>query len=333
MNKELSANTTLSHYQIRAQIGAGGMGEVYLAQDTKLDRKVALKILPADVGTNRDRMERFVREAKSAAALNHPNIAHIYEIGESNGTHFIAMEFIDGETLRVKIHRGKAPLPKLLKYLIQVAQGLSKAHAAGIVHRDLKPENIMITRDDYAKVLDFGLAKLVEPQRTFESGQAGSSDVATAIMRQQSIPGMVMGTIGYMSPEQASGRVNEIDHRSDIFSFGCILFEAATGQRAFEGKDAVDSLNKIIREPVAPISELNPLAPADLQRVVRRCLAKDPDERYQTIKDVAIELKEVRRELKDSAGVDTTVPPPPSGKFGVSPARGTASSAQISATE
>ena len=152
------------------------MGEVYLAQDTKLDRKVALKILPADVASHRDRMERFVREAKSAAALNHPNIAHIYEIGESEGTHFIAMEFIDGETLRHKIHRDKAPLPKLLKYLIQVAQGLSKAHSAGIVHRDLKPDNIMITRDDYAKVLDFGLAKLVEPQRTFGPNESGSSE-------------------------------------------------------------------------------------------------------------------------------------------------------------
>src|SRR5882762_5657155 len=298
MNKELSANTTLSHYQIRAQIGAGGMGEVYLAQDTRLDRKVALKILPADVGTNRDRMERFVREAKSAAALNHPNIAHIYEIGESDGTHYIAMEFIDGETLRHKIHRDKAPLPKLLKYLTQVAQGLSKAHAAGIIHRDLKPDNIMITRDDYAKVLDFGLAKLVEPQRTFESGQVGSSEIATAIMQQQSIPGTVVGTVGYMSPEQASGRVHEIDHRSDIFSFGCILFEAATGQRAFEGKDALDSLHKIVHAPTPQLKDVNPLAPDELQRIVRRCLAKEPEKRYQSIKEVALELDDLQQELK-----------------------------------
>ncbi len=161
------------------------MGEVYLAQDTRLDRKVALKVLPEEVASHRDRMERFIREAKSAASLNHPNIAHVYEIGESNGTHFIAMEFIDGETLREKIHRDKAPLTKLLKYLIQVAQGLSKAHAAGIVHRDLKPDNIMITRDDYAKVLDFGLAKLVEPQRTFGPSDSGSSEIATALMQQQ----------------------------------------------------------------------------------------------------------------------------------------------------
>jgi len=247
-------------------------------------------------------MERFVREAKSAAALNHPNIAHIYEIGESDGTHYIAMEFIDGETLRHKIHRDKAPLPKLLKYLTQVAQGLSKAHAAGIIHRDLKPDNIMITRDDYAKVLDFGLAKLVEPQRTFESGQVGSSEIATAIMQQQSIPGTVVGTVGYMSPEQASGRVNEIDHRSDIFSFGCILFEAATGQRAFEGKDALDSLHKIVHAPTPQLKDVNPLAPDDLQRVVRRCLAKEPEKRYQSMKEVALEIDDLQQELKGVTG-------------------------------
>src|SRR5439155_22670019 len=258
-----------------------------------------------------DRMERFVREAKSAASLNHPNIAHVYEIGESNGTHFIAMEFIDGETLRDKIHRDKAPLPKLLKYLIQVAEGLSKAHAAGIVHRDLKPDNIMITRDDFAKVLDFGLAKLVEPQRTFGSNESGSSEIATAVMQQpgppagqpgwsgqHSTPGMVMGTIGYMSPEQASGRVDEIDHRSDIFSFGCILFEAATGQRAFEGKDVLDSLHKIVHAPTPQLKDANPLAPAELQRVVRRCLAKEPEKRYQSIKELAIELDDLQQELK-----------------------------------
>ena len=230
----LENGTIIKQYKILSAIGKGGMGEVFLAQDTKLERKVALKILPADVASNRDRMERFVREAKSAASLNHPNIAHVYEIGESNGTHFIAMEFIDGETLRDKIHRDKAPLPKLLKYLIQVAEGLSKAHAAGIVHRDLKPDNIMITRDDFAKVLDFGLAKLVEPQRTFGSNESGSSEIATALMQQpgppagqpgwsgqHSTPGMVMGTIGYMSPEQASGRVDEIDHRSDLHQVDC----------------------------------------------------------------------------------------------------------------
>src|SRR6266852_1715328 len=310
MNKELATNTTLSHYRIVSKIGAGGMGEVYLAQDTTLDRKVALKVLPAEVASNRDRMDRFIREAKSAAALSHPNIAQIFEIGEDNGMHFIAMEFVEGVTLREKIHRERTELRKLLRYLQHAAEGLAKAHAAGIVHRDLKPDNIMITREGHAKILDFGLAKLIEPQLTEAVEGQNSGDAATAIMQQHSTPGVIMGTVGYMSPEQAQGKTNEIDQRSDVFSFGCILFEAVTGRRAFEGKDAVESLNKIIREPVAPLSELNPSAPVDLQRVVRRCLAKDPDERYQTIKDVAIELKEVRREMK-TPGIDTTIPPPP----------------------
>ena len=220
------------------------MGEVYLAQDTKLDRKVALKILPADVATNPDRMERFVREAKAAAALNHPNIAHIYEIGDSEGTPFIAMEYVDGVTLREKIHHSGEPLVVLVGYLAQVAEGLAKAHHAGIVHRDLKPDNVMITRDGYAKILDFGLAKLVEPRGPLGIDQAEPDRTIGTV--QQSTPGMVLGTIGYMSPEQASGRVHQIDHRSDIFSFGCLLFEAMTGQMAFEGKDALDSLHKIV---------------------------------------------------------------------------------------
>src|SRR5512134_690165 len=166
MNMDLSANTTLSHYRIVSKIGAGGMGEVYLAQDTKLDRKVALKILPADVASNQDRMDRFVREAKAAAALNHPNIAHVYEIGESDGTHFIAMEFVEGVTLRETIHHERIELEKLLRYLQHAAEGLAKAHAAGIVHRDLKPDNIMISSDGHTKILDFGLAKLIERATT-----------------------------------------------------------------------------------------------------------------------------------------------------------------------
>src|SRR5438309_2524445 len=199
MSEPLSVNTTLSHYRIVSKIGAGGMGEVYLAQDTKLDRRVALKILPADVAANRDRMERFVREAKSAAALSHPNIAQIFEIGEHEGTHFIAMEFVEGVTLREKIHRERPELRKLFRCLQHVAEGLAKAHAAGIVHRDLKPDNIMVTRDGHAKILDFGLAKLIEPQRPpgIDSGSAGED--ATALLQQHSTPGMIMGTVGYMS--------------------------------------------------------------------------------------------------------------------------------------
>jgi eukaryotic-like serine/threonine-protein kinase len=276
----LSDGTRLGHYEIRSKLGEGGMGEVYLAQDTKLDRKVALKILPTDVASNRDRMERFVREAKSAAALNHPHIAHIYEIGESDGVNFIAMEYIDGETLREKIHRDKAPLAKLLKCLTQVAEGLAKAHSAGIVHRDLKPDNIMITREGYAKILDFGLAKLVEPQSPSESGDAGASEIATAVMQQHSIPGMVMGTVGYMSPEQAQGKTKEIDPRSDIFSFGCIVFEAATGNEAFAGKDVLDSLHKIVHAPTPQIKESNPLVavctiPVTSAGIVSRWLRKE----------------------------------------------------------
>src|SRR5713226_8004641 len=235
MNKELATNTTLSHYCIVSKIGEGGMGEVYLAQDTKLDRKVALKILPAELAVNRDRMERFVREAKSAAALNHPNIAHIYEIGEADGVNFIAMEFIDGLTLRELIHGRQTELSKLLRYLQHAAEGLARAHAAGIVHRDLKPDNIMITNDGHAKILDFGLAKLIEPQQTSQTSSEGASEFATAILQQHSATGMVLGTVGYMSPEQAQGKTNQVDHRSDIFSFGCILFEAVTSHKAFEG--------------------------------------------------------------------------------------------------
>jgi serine/threonine protein kinase/tetratricopeptide (TPR) repeat protein len=296
--------TQLGRYEIRSQIGEGGMGEVYLAQDRKLDRKVALKILPVDVASNQERMGRFVQEAKAAAALNHPNIAHVYEIDEVDGHHFIAMEFIDGETLRECILSRQTDLRKLLRYLQHVAEGLAKSHAAGIVHRDLKPDNIMITRDGHAKILDFGLAKLIEPQGQKDGGEI-ASEVDTVL---QSTPGVIRGTAGYMSPEQARGKTREIDHRSDIFSFGCILYEATTGRKAFEGKDALDSQLKIVYAPTPVIKEVNPTAPEDLQRIVRRCLAKDPEDRYQTIKEVVIELRDVRRQL-EGAGVDTSVPP------------------------
>jgi serine/threonine protein kinase/tetratricopeptide (TPR) repeat protein len=301
----VSVGARLGRYEIRSKIGAGGMGEVYLAQDTTLDRKVALKILPADLAANQDRMRRFVQEAKAAAALNHPNIAHIYEIGESDDTNFIAMEFVDGVTLRGKIHQERTDLRKLLRFLQYAAEGLAKAHTAGIIHRDLKPDNIMITRDGHAKILDFGLAKLIE-QPPMPGGD--SSEVATAVMPQHSTPGTVMGTVGYMSPEQAQGKTREIDERSDIFSFGCILFEAATGKKPFEGESVIKSLHMVVYEPAPPITDLSPSAPADLQRIVRRCLAKDPDERYQSIKEVAIELKELRRQM-ESGDLETTVPP------------------------
>ena len=297
----LSPETQLGRYAIRSLLGAGGMGEVYLAQDTSLNRKVALKVLPADVASNQDRMRRFKQEATAAASLNHPNIAHIYEVGVASDLNFIAMEYVDGTTLRDKIHNDQ--LAKLLRTLQHVAEGLAKAHDAGIVHRDLKPDNIMITSDGHAKVLDFGLAKLIEPT----SNSATSGEEPT-ILQQHSTPGLVLGTLGYMSPEQAQGKTKEIDNRSDIFSFGCILFEAITKQKAFAGKDQIEVLNKIIREPAPPLSAFIANAPPDLQRIVRRCLAKDPNDRYQNVKDVAIELKEVRRDMEDTV-IDTTVPP------------------------
>ncbi len=292
----LAPKTQLGRYEIRSLIGAGGMGEVYLAQDTSLNRRVAVKVLPVEVASNQDRMRRFKQEAISAASLNHPSIAHIYEIGESEGLNFIAMEYVDGATLRTKIHDEHEELSKLLRVLQHVAEGLAKAHDAGIVHRDLKPDNVMTTSDGHGKILDFGLAKLVEPQPA-----AGSVSSEEPTILQHSTPGVILGTAGYMSPEQAQGKTRQIDHRSDIFSFGCILFEAVTGRRAFAGTDTIDTLNKIIREPAPSIASFNPDAPPDLQRIVRRCLAKDPDQRYQSIKDVAIELKEVRRELQEHA--------------------------------
>lgn len=287
---------SIAHYKILSLLGRGGMGEVYLARDIRLDRKVALKILPADLAANQDRMRRFVQEAKAAAALNHPNIAHIYEIGEADGVNFIAMEFIDGQTLRQCILDLSTDLPKLLQLFQHAAEGLSKAHAAGIVHRDLKPENIMITRDGHAKVFDFGLAKLIEPPQSSNSSEA-SEFVTATIPDSHSAYGLVLGTAGYMAPEQAQGNTDEIDQRSDIFSFGCILYEAVTGHKAFEGKDRIDRLNKIIRETPPPIGDFNLNAPPELQKIVRRCLEKDPEERYQSIKDVAIEIKELRRQL------------------------------------
>ena len=322
----LEAGTKFGRYEILSQIGKGGMGEVYLAKDTKLDRNVALKILPAELASSRDRMIRFVQEAKAAAALNHPNVAHVYEISEHDGLNFIAMEYVEGRTLREKIHYEQTDLRKLLKYLQQVASGLAKAHAAGIVHRDLKPDNIMITRDGYAKILDFGLAKLIEIPTPGPDGGT-ISDAATVALEPHSIPGRLLGTVGYMSPEQAQGKTNRIDHRSDIFSFGCMLFEAVTRNRPFQGESNVQSLYKIVYEPAPLLKDFNPAASPELQRVIRRCLQKDPDERYQSIQDVALELKDLRREMEGESQFDTTIPP-----SAMSGGQGSASVAQMSAT-
>ncbi len=305
----IATGTNLGRYEIRSKIGAGGMGEVYLAEDTRLHRKVALKVLPADLASNQDRMRRFEQEATSAAALNHPNIAHIYEIGESDGTNFIAMEFVDGKTLREKIHDEKGELKVVLKHLLQVAEGLAKAHASGIVHRDLKPDNIMITRDGHAKILDFGLAKLLETAGQKPDREGGlSSEIATAMMPvQHSTPGVVMGTVGYMSPEQAQAK--PVDQRSDIFSFGCLLYEAATGRKPFAGDSIVDTLHKIIHDPAPAITDFNPSASPELQRVIRKCLAKEPEKRYQTIRDTANDLEELLEEMKGASDIERSVAP------------------------
>ncbi|HKP86841.1 MAG TPA: protein kinase, partial [Blastocatellia bacterium] len=340
----IAAGAHLNHYEIVALLGVGGMGEVYKASDTRLGRPVALKILPAHLVEDADRVRRFVQEAKSASALNHPHIITIYEIGQSEvaggesksggdvragddkeanpsegarPVHYIAMEFVDGSTLHAKIHRDRTDLKKLLEYFAQVADGLAKAHAAGIVHRDLKPENIMITEDGYSKILDFGLAKLIEAGET----RAGELEEAATAMMGQTRPGMVMGTIGYMSPEQAQGK--PVDQRSDIFSFGCMLYEAATGRKPFEGDSVIDSLHKIVYTQAPPVRESNPSAPTELQRIVRKCLAKAPADRYQSIKDIAIDLRDLIREYDSERSISASFPPAsPSGAHSQAPSTG-----------
>ncbi len=271
------------------------MGEVYLAQDLTLERSVALKVLPPGLVRNEERLRRFVVEAKAASSLNHPSIVTIHEIGSGSierdgqaldSIHFIVMERIDGHTLAEVIHVDKEDLRRLLGYLAQAADGIAKAHAAGIVHRDLKPGNIMVSRDGFAKVLDFGLAKLIESRAADPQASAAPTQID-----QHTGAGTIVGTVGYMSPEQVQGK--SVDHRSDIFSFGCILYEAVTRQRAFEADSAVDTMHKILHDAPIESHQLNPKAPADLRRLVRRCLAKSPDQRLQSMKDLAIELREI----------------------------------------
>ena len=295
---------TLSHFRITAKLGEGGMGEVYEAWDETLERPVALKILPPEMVQNADRVRRFVQEAKSASALSHPHIVTIYEIGQeapeglqetgeapeaagSGEVHFIAMERIDGHTLKSRIHKDQAPSKDLLRWLGQAAEGLAKAHSEGIVHRDLKPDNIMVTTDGYAKVLDFGLAKLTEPLTE-------GTTRAPTIIADETAEGAVLGTVGYMSPEQVQGK--QLDHRTDIFSFGCVLYEAMTRQRPFAGETAVDTMHQILRSRPAPVRELSPETPAAVRRMIRRCLAKDPDRRFQSMKDLALELSDLVEE-------------------------------------
>jgi serine/threonine protein kinase len=282
----LSAGTRLGPYEILAPLGAGGMGEVYRARDERLGREVAIKVLPAELAESAERLKRFEKEARSASALNHPNIVTVYDIGSTEGTSWIAMERIDGETLRRLIAAGPLPLRKLLAVATQIAEGLAKAHETGIVHRDLKPENVMVTKDGTVKILDFGLAKLTAP--TGESGELTQSPTVSAGTEV----GVVLGTVGYMSPEQALGE--SLDFRSDQFAFGSILYEMVSGKRAFARASAPETMAAIIRDEPESLSSAAPETPVPLRWIVDRCLAKDREERYGSTKDLARDLARLR---------------------------------------
>ncbi|MEQ1643684.1 MAG: protein kinase [Pyrinomonadaceae bacterium] len=295
----LTSGEKLSHYKIVSAIGKGGMGEVFLAQDTKLNRQVALKILPAEFAEDKDRMGRFVREAQSASALNHPNIITIYEIGESDGTHFIATEFIDGKTLGEYAKANPLNYRSALEIAIQVASALDEAHAAGIVHRDIKPDNVMIRANGLVKILDFGIAKV----SASSTSASDSSEDATAI-KSPTMPGMIIGTANYMSPEQAKGK--QVDARTDIFSFGVVLYEMIAGQLPFEGENALEMIGAILHKDAKP---LGPDVPTEISKLINKCLRKDRDERYQTIKDVGNDLREVKQELELKNLMERTASP------------------------
>jgi serine/threonine protein kinase/Tol biopolymer transport system component len=275
-------------YKVLSLIGSGGMGEVYLARDGQLGRNVALKVLKPNLSHKQsDALERFMLEARSASALNHPNIITIYEIGEAEGSHYIASEFVDGKTLHERINRRSLSLTEMLTVAIQIGEALAAAHSAGIVHRDIKPENIMVRDDGYVKVLDFGLAKLTEYEM-----QMADVDADTLVATS---PGIVMGTVSYMSPEQARGKT--IDQRTDIWSLGVVLYEMLTGERPFRGETTSDTVAAILRSEPEPISPRFPETPLELERIVAKALRKNFDERYQTIRDMLVDLRELRREL------------------------------------
>jgi eukaryotic-like serine/threonine-protein kinase len=269
-------------YQIVEQIGAGGMGEVYRAHDERLGRDVAIKVLPPSFSSDPDRLRRFAQEARAAAALNHPNILAIYDIGEWEGAPYIVSELLLGETLRERIKNGALPARKTVDYALQVTRGLAAAHDKGIVHRDLKPENIFLTEDGRAKILDFGLAKLTQPEQGDSASDAATMQVATDA-------GLVMGTAGYMSPEQVRGKI--ADQRSDLFSFGAILYEMISGKRAFHGDSPADTMSAILKEEPPELSEAARNVPPALERIVRHCLEKNPAQRFQSAGDIAFSLE------------------------------------------
>jgi two-component system, LytTR family, response regulator len=294
MQESLAAGCALAHYRIVSKLGAGGMGEVYLAQDLNLERPVALKILPPEVAHDPDRMRRFIQEAKTASALSHPNVAHVFEIGEAEGVTFLAMEYIEGQTLNARIAGAPLPLDEAVDVAIQVADALDAAHSKGIVHRDIKPANIMITLRGHVSVLDFGLAKM----KAATTG-SGTSRTATQFLTD---PGMMMGTVQYMSPEQALGR--DADHRSDLFSLGVVLYEMAAGRLPFSGANASAMLIEILQAQPEALARFNYDAPPELERIVRKCLEKDRDRRYQSARDLLIDLRNLRRDMEPSGAGD-----------------------------
>src|SRR2546427_9671153 len=277
----LASGTRLGPYEILAPLGAGGMGEVYRARDMRLERIVAIKILPSHLSDDSTLRQRFEREAKNISSLNHPHICVLYDVGSQDGVDYLVMECVEGETLAKRLEKGGLPLEQVLKYGAQIADALDKAHRSGGIHRDLKPGNIMITKSG-AKLLDFGLAKAAVPL-------AVGATLTAAVTRTTPVTpqGTIVGTFQYMSPEQIEGK--ELDGRSDIFSLGAVLYEMLTGQRAFQGKSQLSVASAILEKEPAPI--VKPLTPATLDHAIRRCLAKDPEERWQTARDLELELK------------------------------------------
>src|SRR5262245_17282205 len=298
----ITAGTRLGGFEVLGPLGAGGMGEVYRARDTRLGREVALKVLPESLALDRDRLARFEQEARAASALNHPNIVTIYEIGRDGDTTFVAMELIDGRTLRESVISGAMPVRKALGVAAQISEGLAKAHAAGIVHRDLKPENVMVSKDGFVKILDFGLAKLIE------ADSSGVSALPT-IAQPETRPGTVMGTVGYMSPEQASGE--PMDYRSDQFSLGSMLYEMLTGKKAFQRKTAAETMSAIIRDEPEAAGKLRPDLPLPVRWILERCMAKDPEDRYAATRDLSRDLSGLRDHISEaSSGVEGIVASP-----------------------
>jgi serine/threonine protein kinase len=283
---------TLLHYRLLNKIGEGGMGEVWKAEDTKLDRDVALKILPAEFAADAERRSRFKREAKAIAALNHPNIVTVYSVEEAGGLHFLTMELVPGQPLTEAIKKGALPLGRFFEIAVPIADALSEAHRSGITHRDLKPANIMIRPKGRVKILDFGLAKLRETDRT----EAAGSELPTMSVTME---GKIVGTVGYMSPEQAEGKA--VDHRSDIFSLGILLYEMITGRQPFRGDTRMSVLSSIIKDEPQPVTAINQDLPHHLSRIIGRCLAKEPDLRYQSTQDLRNELDGLQREVASGA--------------------------------